>query len=92
MEIEGLGSLYVPFPLAGNFSFIFCLQSRMEESILLFKTIITYPWFINSSTILFMNKKDLLAEKIKKFHVVDIFPDFDGNMTTTTHAVAAKTP
>ena len=43
MEIEGLGSLYVPFPLAGNFSFIFCLQSRMEESILPFKTIHYLP-------------------------------------------------
>jgi len=53
-------------------------ESRMEESILLFKTIITYPWFNNSSIILFMNKKDLLAEKIKKFHVVDFFPDYDG--------------
>ena len=64
----------------------------MEESVLLFKTIITYPWFNNSSIILFMNKRDLLGEKIKKYHVVDFFPDFDGNMTTTTHAVAAKTP
>jgi len=50
----------------------------MEESVLLFKTIITYPWFNNSSIILFMNKRDLLGEKIKKFHVIDFFPDFDG--------------
>ena len=60
----------------------------MEESVLLFKTIITYPWFNNSSIILFMNKRDLLGEKIKKYHVVDFFPDFDGNMTH--HMVAAK--
>jgi len=53
-------------------------ESRMEESVLLFKTIITYPWFNNSSIILFMNKRDLLGEKIKKYHVVDFFPDFDG--------------
>ena len=57
-----------------------CIQSRMEESVLLFKTIITYPWFNNSSIILFMNKKDLLAEKIKKFHVVDFFPEYEGKM------------
>merc|ERR1712241_565848 len=53
-------------------------ESRMEESVLLFKTIITYPWFNNSSIILFMNKRDLLGEKIKKDHVIDFFPDFDG--------------
>ena len=84
MDIEGL-SLYVLFPLIGNLSFIFWLQSRMEESVLLFKTIITYPWFNNSSIILFMNKRDLLGEKIKKYHVVDFFPDFDGNMTHHTY-------
>lgn len=36
----------------------------MEESKALFRTIITYPWFTNSSVILFLNKKDLLEEKI----------------------------
>ncbi|KAJ8357416.1 hypothetical protein SKAU_G00202100 [Synaphobranchus kaupii] len=39
-------------------------ENRMEESKALFRTIITYPWFQNSSVILFLNKKDLLEEKI----------------------------
>lgn len=53
-------------------------ENRMEESKALFKTIITYPWFQNSSVILFLNKKDLLEEKIMYSHLVDYFPEFDG--------------
>lgn len=54
-------------------------ENRMEESKALFRTIITYPWFQNSSVILFLNKKDLLEEKIMHSHLVDYFPEFDGN-------------
>lgn len=50
----------------------------MEESKALFKTIIMYPWFQNSSVILFLNKKDLLEEKIMYSHLVDYFPEYDG--------------
>lgn len=50
----------------------------MEESKALFKTIITYPWFQHSSVILFLNKKDLLEEKIMYSHLVDYFPEYDG--------------
>ncbi|MGH0163826.1 UNVERIFIED_CONTAM: hypothetical protein FKN15_064263 [Acipenser sinensis] len=53
-------------------------ENRMEESKALFKTIITYPWFQNSSVILFLNKKDILEEKIAYSDVVDYFPEFDG--------------
>lgn len=53
-------------------------QNRMEESKALFRTIITYPWFQNSSIILFLNKKDLLEEKIMFSHLVEYFPEFDG--------------
>ncbi|XP_038058375.1 guanine nucleotide-binding protein G(q) subunit alpha [Patiria miniata] len=53
-------------------------ENRMEESKALFRTIITYPWFQNSSVILFLNKKDLLEEKIMHSHLVDYFPEFDG--------------
>lgn len=52
----------------------------MEESKALFRTIITYPWFQNSSVILFLNKKDLLEEKISYSHLVDYFPEFDGEV------------
>uniref|UniRef100_A0A8C7PY85 Guanine nucleotide-binding protein subunit alpha n=1 Tax=Oncorhynchus mykiss TaxID=8022 RepID=A0A8C7PY85_ONCMY len=53
-------------------------ENRMEESKALFRTIITYPWFQNSSVILFLNKKDLLEEKINYSHLVDYFPEYDG--------------
>ncbi|XP_028399541.1 guanine nucleotide-binding protein G(q) subunit alpha-like isoform X2 [Dendronephthya gigantea] len=53
-------------------------ENRMEESKALFRTIITYPWFQNSSIILFLNKKDLLEEKIMYSHLADYFPDFEG--------------
>uniref|UniRef100_A0A673N1N8 Guanine nucleotide-binding protein subunit alpha n=2 Tax=Sinocyclocheilus rhinocerous TaxID=307959 RepID=A0A673N1N8_9TELE len=53
-------------------------ENRMEESKALFRTIITYPWFQNSSVILFLNKKDLLEEKIMFSHLVDYFPEYDG--------------
>ncbi|OQV11537.1 Guanine nucleotide-binding protein subunit alpha-11 [Hypsibius exemplaris] len=53
-------------------------ENRMEESKALFRTIVTYPWFQNSSVILFLNKKDLLEEKIVYSHIVDYFPEFDG--------------
>lgn len=56
----------------------------MEESKALFRTIITYPWFQNSSVILFLNKKDLLEEKIAYSHLVDYFPEFDGKFVLTT--------
>ncbi|CAB3983576.1 guanine nucleotide-binding G(q) subunit alpha [Paramuricea clavata] len=53
-------------------------ENRMEESKALFRTIITYPWFQNSSIILFLNKKDLLEEKIMYSHLADYFPEFEG--------------
>ncbi|KAG9281845.1 guanine nucleotide-binding protein subunit alpha-11-like [Astyanax mexicanus] len=53
-------------------------ENRMEESLALFKTIITYPWFQNTSIILFLNKTDLLQEKILKSNLADYFPAYQG--------------
>merc|ERR1712126_76201 len=50
----------------------------MEESKVLFKTILTYPWFQWSSVILLLNKKDLFEEKIMHSHLKDYFPEYDG--------------
>src|SRR5882757_1378610 len=58
----------------------------MEESKALFRTIITYPWFQHSSVILFLNKKDLLEEKIMYSHLVDYFPEYDGPKKDAIHA------
>nr|XP_020458096.1 guanine nucleotide-binding protein subunit alpha-14-like [Monopterus albus] len=53
-------------------------ENRMEESKALFKTIITYPWFQRSSVILFLNKTDILQEKIMYSHLATYFPEFTG--------------
>ncbi|XP_018614972.1 guanine nucleotide-binding protein subunit alpha-14-like [Scleropages formosus] len=53
-------------------------ENRMEESKALFKTIITYPWFQQSSVILFLNKTDILEEKIMYSHLATYYPEFTG--------------
>uniref|UniRef100_A0A8C2TAP2 Guanine nucleotide-binding protein subunit alpha n=1 Tax=Coturnix japonica TaxID=93934 RepID=A0A8C2TAP2_COTJA len=59
-------------------------ENRMKESKALFKTIITYPWFLNSSVILFLNKKDLLEEKIMYSHLISYFPEYTGKHSSLT--------
>lgn len=70
--------------------FLILLQNRMEESKALFKTIITYPWFQHSSVILFLNKKDLLEEKIMYSHLVDYFPEYDGMLALFNSSIYFK--
>ncbi|KAI0986024.1 hypothetical protein GJ496_010672 [Pomphorhynchus laevis] len=53
-------------------------ENRMKESQALFRTIICYPWFQNSSVILFLNKTDVLEEKVGYSNLVDYFPSFEG--------------
>ena len=50
----------------------------MEESRALFATIMMCEWLHNSSTILFMNKKDILEEKILYSDLQDYFPEYEG--------------
>ncbi|XP_029295071.1 guanine nucleotide-binding protein subunit alpha-14 [Cottoperca gobio] len=61
-------------------------ENRMEESKALFKTIITYPWFMRSSVILFLNKTDILKEKIVYSHIATYFPEFTGPQQDVTSA------
>lgn len=53
-------------------------ENRMEESKALFRCIISYQWFASKSFILFLNKKDLLEDKIMNSHLVDYFPEYMG--------------
>jgi guanine nucleotide-binding protein G(q) subunit alpha len=53
-------------------------RNRLDISISLFKLIRRNPWFHNSSMILFLNKTDLLKEKIKTIHLEDSFPQYQG--------------
>lgn len=54
--------------------------NRMHESLKLFKEIANTKWFLNTSMILFLNKKDLFAEKIKKVSLTVAFPEYTGGL------------
>lgn len=53
-------------------------QNRLRESLELFRSIWNNRWLKTISVILFLNKQDLLAEKIRqgKSRLEDYFPEF----------------
>ena len=51
-------------------------KNKMLESMALFSTVLS--WFQNSDTILYLNKSDLLIDKIKNSHIKDYIPSYDG--------------
>lgn len=60
--------------------FLFCLlKNRMHESLHLFNSICNHRYFATTSIVLFLNKKDVFLEKIKKAHLSMCFPEYDGN-------------
>lgn len=61
--------------------------NRLDVSIALFKLIKRNPWFENSSMILFLNKKDILEEKVNEVDLKDTFPDYEGG---SCNAIAAR--
>jgi len=54
--------------------------NRMHESLKLFKEICNTKWFANTSMILFLNKKDIFAEKITKIDLNVCFPEYTGGL------------
>jgi len=52
--------------------------NRMHESLKLFDEICNSKWFSAIPIVLFLNKKDLFEEKIKKVNITVAFPDYDG--------------
>uniref|UniRef100_A0A1A8MB83 Guanine nucleotide-binding protein G(i) subunit alpha-2 n=3 Tax=Nothobranchius TaxID=28779 RepID=A0A1A8MB83_9TELE len=56
-------------------------MNRMHESMKLFDSICNNKFFIDTSIILFLNKKDLFAEKIKKSALSICFPEYTGPNT-----------
>lgn len=55
--------------------------NRMQESLKLWKYIANTKWFSKTSIILFLNKRDLFEEKIKKKNINECFPDYKGPQT-----------
>jgi len=52
--------------------------NRMTEALDLFGQICNSKWFSETSMILFLNKKDLFEEKLKKKNIDVAFEDYDG--------------
>ena len=48
----------------------------MQESLKIFGTICNSKWFINSSLLLFLNKKDVFYEKIPHYPINVCFPEY----------------
>lgn len=53
-------------------------MNRMIESLKLFDSICNSKWFVETSIILFLNKKDLFEEKINKSPLTICFPEYTG--------------
>ncbi|XP_013861965.1 guanine nucleotide-binding protein subunit alpha-14 [Austrofundulus limnaeus] len=61
-------------------------DNRLRESLELFRTIVSSSWFQESSTILFLNKTDILEEKITHSHLATYFPDYNGPQSNANTA------
>lgn len=57
---------------------LFLFQNRMHESMKLFDSICNNKWFTETSIILFLNKKDLFEEKIKRSPLTICYPEYTG--------------
>lgn len=53
-------------------------MNRMIESMKLFDSICNSKWFVDTSIILFLNKKDLFEEKIRRSPLNSCFPEYTG--------------
>lgn len=53
-------------------------MNRMIESMKLFDSICNSKWFVETSIILFLNKKDLFEEKIPRSPLTICFPEYTG--------------
>jgi guanine nucleotide-binding protein G(i) subunit alpha len=56
-------------------------MNRMIESMQLFDSICNNKWFLDTSIILFLNKKDLFEEKIRRSPLNVCFPEYRGENT-----------
>lgn len=74
----------------------FLLQNRMHESMKLFDSICNNKWFTDTSIILFLNKKDLFEEKIKKSPLTICYPEYAGILLSvhnlSSHVFLMKVP
>ena len=50
--------------------------NRLQESIVLFDSVVNSRWFLRSSIIFFMNKTDLFKERLRRFPLEKYFTDY----------------
>lgn len=63
----------------------------MHESMKLFDSICNNKWFTDTSIILFLNKKDLFEEKIKKSPLTICYPEYAGILLSlSTHTFLSE--
>ena len=53
-------------------------QNRMQESLVLFESVINSRWFLRTSFILFLNKTDVFKAKLPKIPLENFFPEYQG--------------
>lgn len=53
-------------------------ENRMNESLVLFDSIINSRWFVRTSVVLFLNKIDVFTEKLPLSPLENQFPDYKG--------------
>ncbi|ODV84209.1 hypothetical protein CANARDRAFT_201684 [[Candida] arabinofermentans NRRL YB-2248] len=61
--------------------------NRMHEAIMLFESLCNSKWFANTPFILFLNKVDLLEDKVRKSPLRKYFPDFKGKSNDAEDAL-----
>jgi len=66
-------------------------MNRMVESLKLFDSICNSKWFTSTSIILFLNKKDLFEEKIKRSPLTICFPEYAGGNNYTEASTYIRT-
>lgn len=55
------------------------ITNRLDESLTVFADLVNNNWFKETAIILFLNKKDLLVEKLQRVRFADHHPDYQGD-------------
>ena len=97
--VDIFNQLFVYINFSGVTAIIFCValsgydlvlaedeeMNRMMESMKLFDSICNNKWFVETSIILFLNKKDLFEQKIKYSPLTICFPEYKGKIKISSN-------
>lgn len=71
---------------------IIFIAALSAYDMVLFNSICNHRYFATTSIVLFLNKKDVFSEKIKKAHLSICFPDYDGERRGSARGGAGRPP